>query len=119
LSDEARADPVFSTLPTRFDALNVHRYAFDVPESGVELARSRVCSQAIRVGECAWGVQFHPEVRLSQVEAWLDEEQDMPAADIERVRGEVKARIGEWTDFGAALCRSFLTAAERYASVRG
>jgi GMP synthase-like glutamine amidotransferase len=119
LTDAAGEDPVFSQLPERFDALNLHQYAFSVPEGAVELARSRVCSQAIRVGECAWGVQFHPEVRLAQVEAWLAEESRMPPEQIERVRAELTERIGWWTDFGASLCRAFLAAAERFAPVRG
>jgi GMP synthase (glutamine-hydrolysing) len=118
LAPAARDDPIFSRLPQSFDALNLHRYAFEVPNYGVGLAHSRVCTQAIRVGECAWGVQFHPEVRLEQVEAWLDEERDLHPAEVERVRAEVRERIGEWTDFGASLCRSFLAAAERFAPVR-
>lgn len=118
LTPAAREDPIFSRLPQSFDALNLHRYAFEVPDSAVGLAHSRVCAQAIRVGECAWGVQFHPEVRLEQVETWLDEEREIHPAEVERVRAEVRERIGEWTDFGAALCRSFLTTAERYAPVR-
>jgi GMP synthase-like glutamine amidotransferase len=119
LTSAARKDPVFSQLPERFDAFNVHRYALGVPDGGVELARSRVCSQAIRVGDCAWGVQFHPEVRLSQVDAWLAEEERMPPEEVERVRRQLTERIGWWTDFGASLCRAFLVAAEQYAPVRG
>ena len=41
----------------------------------MELARSGVCTQAFRLGR-AWGVQFHPEVRGAQVEAWLAEDPD-------------------------------------------
>ena len=37
------------------------------PTGAVELARSSVCSQAFRLGDRAWGVQFHPEIRLEQI----------------------------------------------------
>jgi len=119
LTPAAREDAVFSQLPQRFGALNLHGYTFEVPDGGVELARSSVCTQALRVGECAWGVQFHPEVRLGQVESWLtsDIEKRKPE-DVERLRQEFADGIGEWTDFGAALCRSFLETAARLAPAR-
>ena len=56
--------------PERFDAFEWHHYTHTLPAGAVELARSRVCTQAFRLGN-AWGVQFHPEVRAEQVEEWL------------------------------------------------
>ena len=114
LSDEAADDPVFGALPREVDVFNLHGYAFDTPANGVELARSRVCAQAFRVGESAWGVQFHPEVRLEQVERWFAKEETI--SDGERVLGELRERIDEWQDFGAVLCRAFLAAASSRAS---
>ena len=49
-----------------------HREGFDVP-AGVELlARSDGAfpNQAFRIGEKAFGVQFHPELTLAQVNRW-------------------------------------------------
>ncbi len=117
LTEAAREDPVFRRLPRRFDAFQGHAYAFEVPPGAVELARSRVCPQAIRVGECAWGVQFHPEVRVEQVERWFAEE-GRSGADVDRILREARERFGWWNAFGADLCRSFLAAAERFAAVR-
>ena len=57
-------------LPEQFDAFEWHHYTHTLPAGAVELARSRVCTQAFRLGN-AWGVQFHPEVRAEQVEEWL------------------------------------------------
>jgi GMP synthase (glutamine-hydrolysing) len=109
LTDAAAADPVFGALPSEFDVFNLHGYAFDVPPNGVELARSRVCSQAFRVGDAAWGVQFHPEVHLATVQRWFADEETVN--DGARVLGELEKRIEDWQRFGAALCRSFLAAA--------
>ena len=111
LSDEAADDPVFGALPREFDAFEGHGYAFEVPEGAVELARSEVCTQAIRVGDCAWGVQFHPEVRLEQVAEWYEREEEVPNA--QRYIEELRSRIDEWQAFGARLCRLFLAAADR------
>jgi GMP synthase (glutamine-hydrolysing) len=111
LTDEAADDPVFGTLPREFDAFEGHGYAFQVPDGAVELARSEVCTQAIRVGDCAWGVQFHPEVRLEQVAEWYALEEQVPNA--QRYVEELRSRIDEWQAFGARLCRLFLAAADR------
>ena len=117
LTEAARGDPVFSQLPDRCDAFQAHGYAFDVPPGAVELARSRVCVQAFRAGECAWGVQFHPEVRVEQVKRWYeDATRDVP--NVERVLAEAREQFGRWNAFGADLCRAFLAAAERFAVVR-
>ena len=117
LTDAAADDSVFSQLPERFDAFQAHAFAFDVPEGAVELARSRVCSQAFRAGESAWGVQFHPEVRAEQVRRWY-EDSDRRVPNLERVLGEIDERFDSWNAFGADLCRAFLAQAERLASVR-
>ena len=110
LTDEAAGDPIFGTLPRAFDVFEVHEYAFHVPEGAVELARSSVCSQAFRLGDRAWAVQFHPEIRLEQIAEWV-RLGERPNG--EAILAELRERIDEWQDFGAKLCRAFLAAAER------
>lgn len=112
LTPAAASDPVFARLPRRFQALQWHYYAFEVPRGGVELARSPVCSQAFRLGELAWGVQFHPEVTLAMVEQWLDEPEEVDF-DREALRRETHERIEEWNRLGRELCAGFLAAVER------
>ena len=100
-------DEVTAALPQRFDAFQWHHYTHDLPAGAVELARSRVCLQAWRLGS-AWGVQFHPEVRADQVESWLAED----PADVEdaaALREETRARIGGWNELGRSLCAAFLS----------
>ena len=70
LTPAGKADPVLGALPERFEAFQWHSYAFEVPTDGVLLAENPVCAQGFRVGEAAWGVQFHPEVTREMLEAW-------------------------------------------------
>jgi GMP synthase-like glutamine amidotransferase len=112
LTDAAAADPVLSVLPVRFQALQWHYYAHDLPEGGVALAHSAASLQAFRLGDRCWGVQFHPEVTESQLERWFENKSDLPP-DPERLRTETHERIGGWNELGRHLCRSFLAAAER------
>jgi GMP synthase (glutamine-hydrolysing) len=111
LTDAAAEDPLFATLPRRFYALQWHYYAFEVPAGAIELARNDVCSQAFRLGERAWGVQFHPEVTLAQVEAWIDDPDD-PCPEPEVLRAETRRRIDEWNELGRAMADAFVEVAE-------
>jgi GMP synthase-like glutamine amidotransferase len=109
LTPAAANDPVAGELPARFDAFQWHHYTHTLPAGAVELARSRVCTQAFRIGN-AWGVQFHPEVRAEQVRAWLSEDPE-DVSDPAALIAATQARIGGWNELGRELCRAFLAAA--------
>jgi GMP synthase (glutamine-hydrolysing) len=119
LTDEAADDPIFAELPERFPAFEWHYYTYDVPAAAVELARSRVCTQAFRLGDRVWGVQFHPEVTAAQVASWLASDGANEGVDIDAVASETAERIDGWNDLGTRLCRAFLAQAERAAPVPG
>jgi GMP synthase-like glutamine amidotransferase len=108
-------DPLLGRMPNTFDAFQWHYYEHDLPAGGVELARNPLCTQAFRLGEEAWGVQFHPEVTLAQVEGWIDEEESLPV-DAAALLAETRARIGVWNALGRGLCTGFVEAAERVAA---
>jgi GMP synthase (glutamine-hydrolysing) len=112
LTDAGAADPVLGSLPRTFEALQWHHYTYGLPAGAVELARSDACTQAFRLGEACWGVQFHPEVTRTQLEGWLLDKDD-PPPDAESLRAETPAKIGHWNELGRALCGAFLEAAER------
>ena len=105
-------DPVLGRLPQTFDAFQWHYYAHDVPAGAVELARNRVCTQAFRLGDSAWSVQFHPEVTLHQVQSWIHEEKGLPV-DPGALLAETTERIDEWNTLGRELCAGFVDVAER------
>lgn len=115
--DEAAADdPVLRGLPDRFGAFGWHYYTYDLPPGAVELARSARCNQAYRLGETAWGIQFHAEVTLETVRLWLDDKDDFPLdLDRDALWAESQRRIEAWNDLGRGLCRAFL----EIASARG
>ena len=115
LTNDADDDPVLGSLPPRFDAFQWHYYTYDVPAGAVELARSRAYTQAFRLGERVWGVQFHPEVTEPQVHSWLASEHGhgLPR---DLIAAETTRKIGEWNRLGRRLCNVWLEAAERVAA---
>jgi GMP synthase (glutamine-hydrolysing) len=112
LTEAAADDPLLSRLPERFQAFQWHHYTHGLPAGALELARSRTCTQAFRLGDAAWGVQFHPEVKLAQIEQWIADEND-PPPDAAALGAETRDRIEDWNDLGRRLCGAFLEAAKR------
>ena len=115
LSPAAAGDPLLHDLPPVVEAVQWH---FDeivtLPPGATLLAGSPMYPhQAFRVGERAWGVQFHPEARPSMVRRWA-------TADAEVVRG-----LGDDPDTHAAeaeaawpeLARTWRPVAERFARI--
>jgi GMP synthase (glutamine-hydrolysing) len=112
LTEDAADDPLLGRLPQSFDAFQWHYYTHDLPACAVELARSRVCTQAFRLGDSAWGVQFHPEVTLSQVQSWVDEKESVPV-DADALMAETRKRMPDWNTLGRTLCDAFVDVTER------
>jgi GMP synthase-like glutamine amidotransferase len=115
---EAEGDPVLGPLPARFEAFQWHSYEFGLPPGATPLARSPGRLQAFRMGDAAWGIQFHAEVDRRIVDGWIDdyradEDAVAIAVDPERLRTETEERIDAWNELGRALCGGFLDAAER------
>ena len=71
LTEEGKTDPLFAGIPEEFSTFQWHHDSFDIPEEGVLLATSPACPhQAFRVGDSAWGLQFHPEVSEQIIRDW-------------------------------------------------
>ena len=71
-TDAARTDPLFAGLPAGAPAVEWHwEEIVELPPGSVSLCSSeRFPNQAFRVGEVAWGTQFHPEVLTDDAAAW-------------------------------------------------
>jgi GMP synthase (glutamine-hydrolysing) len=105
LTAEARMDPLFRGVPERFDAFQWHQYAFDLPEGAVPLARNPVGLQAYRLGDSAWGIQFHAEVTRPIVEGWIASDGGGRSIDL--------SPIERWAELGRGLADLFLELASR------
>ncbi len=116
VTPEGADDPLVGALAPSFSAFEWHTYACVPPEEGVVMARSEQCAQTFRIGERAWGIQFHPEVSVADAYGWIDDwRSDEDAVriglDVERLRAETDAAISRWNEVGRAICGRFLEAA--------
>jgi GMP synthase-like glutamine amidotransferase len=71
---DAAHDLLFSHLADGDMAFQWHMDVFGLPEGATLLVSGdQVPNQAFRVGDLAWGTQFHCEVNLAELEFWLEE----------------------------------------------
>jgi GMP synthase (glutamine-hydrolysing) len=115
ITDEGVADPVIGPLAPSFPGFQWHSYEAVPPEGAAILARSPVCAQAYRIGERAWGIQFHAEVAAADVGHWIDDYRSDGDAvrigiDPEALRAETEEKIAGWNRLGRELCGRFLDA---------
>ena len=73
VTEEGRKDPILGAAGSNPTVYHWHGDTFHLPEQAVLLARSKACPrQAYRIGETAYGFQFHPEADQQLVCEWLD-----------------------------------------------
>lgn len=71
LTEAGISDPLFAGLEAEPTTFQWHHDSFDLPEAAVLLAESSACPhQAFRIGDSAWGLQFHPEVTEQIIRDW-------------------------------------------------
>jgi GMP synthase-like glutamine amidotransferase len=113
LTPEAVSDPLLAPLAPRFLAFQWHSYEFPLPPEATLLARSASCLQAYRLGDAAWGIQFHAEVTREDAETWIDDyrsdEDAVRLVDPEELRQRTRSEIARWNALGRGLCERFMT----------
>lgn len=112
---EADGDALFGPLPAEFRAIEHRVDAITaLPPGALWLASSEGCPvQGFRLGDRAWGLQFHPEVGGDRVANWSREsleKQGFDPDEVVRTAREHEAETeGLWRAFAgrfAALVRS-------------
>ena len=108
LTEAARSERLFASVSAGSRAVQWNNdIALELPPDSVTLAETPDgVAQAIRVGEAAWGVQFHPEVDADMVAAWAADDRPRSGAP------EAIAAIGDaadeleatWHPFAVAFC---------------
>ena len=118
ITPEGAEDPVIGPLAPAFTAFQWHSYEAPLPPGAVALAHSPVCLQAYRIGDRAWGIQFHAEVSAADLDYWIDDYASDPDAvrtgvDPTALHKDSRVAIGDWNRLGRELCGRFIEAAER------
>lgn len=110
-------DPLFASMPNQFLAHAVHWQSVErLPPQGVRLASSKADpNQAFRIGEKAWGVQFHPEFSETAMRFYIDAYEDVlweTGNDLAVLRQQIRQTedVSRLLKQFAEVCRSSLDA---------
>jgi GMP synthase (glutamine-hydrolysing) len=117
LTSEGTRDPVLGAIGSPFEAFQWHSYRSPLPPGAIALASSALAMQAFRIGDSAWGVQFHAEVSKEDAVSWavnydVDEDAVRMGIDPDELSAQILLRIGNWNRLGRELCARFLGAAQ-------
>jgi len=113
LLPECSDDPLFRSLPQSFRVHISHSQSVvNLPQGATRLATAaHDPNHAVRLGDCAWGVQFHPEYRAEIVRSYIQQqERGLTSAGI-----DVAALLNEVseTPIAARILREFGRFVER------
>lgn len=87
LEENAKNDEIFSKLQNSFKAHTIHsQTVIKLPKNAIRLAfNSHDENHAYRVGNCAWGVQFHPEFDKNIMNLYIKEVSKKKDLDVEKL----------------------------------
>ena len=114
--DRASAVPVLDGLPGVAPMLHWHGDAFELPPGARRLAWSAACAQqAFQIHDRLFGLQFHAEVGLAEIEQFLRGDADFVVTangpgGVERIRRDTERVFAEFRAIGERLLRNIVRA---------
>ena len=87
LEENAKNDEIFSKLQNSFKAHTIHsQTVIKLPKNATRLAfNNHDKNHAFRVGNCAWGVQFHPEFDENIMNLYIKEVAKKKDLDVKKL----------------------------------
>jgi GMP synthase (glutamine-hydrolysing) len=115
VTPDGAEDPLLGPLTPGFTAFQWHSYDAPLPPGATELARSAISLHAYRIGDSAWGIQFHAEVSAADAEHWIEDYRSDPDAvrigvNPDALRKDTRVSIASWNQLGRGLCGRFIEA---------
>lgn len=104
LEENAKDDKIFSKLQNSFKAHTIHsQTVIKLPKNATRLAfNNHDKNHAFRVGNCAWGVQFHPEFDKNIMNLYIKEVAKKKDLDVEKLTS-----FSENTNVATAILKEF------------
>lgn len=118
---EASDDPVLHVLGERADVFQFHYDTFGVLDDGMILGRTGDLNQAFRIGDHAWGIQFHIETNPGAIYSWVatyGPEMQAGGVDLESLRTDTAQRWSTYRELCRALGEAFAQQVEKFARQR-
>lgn len=113
-------DPVMGSFGPARHIMQWHYDTFDLPKDAVLLATGPDCAnQAFRIGECQYGLQFHPEVNADIVRDWVSRAEGATPEEIAALGQEMDAQVERYLpeaeEFARDIARDWMKLVRRKA----
>jgi GMP synthase (glutamine-hydrolysing) len=120
LTSAAKQDELFRNLPHKLPVYQWHEDTFALPEGAVHLASSEGCPhQAFRIGNDAYGLQFHSEVTSDMEREWAYIASTSSShIDAYQILHEGKKLRKSYEECARTLCANFRRIVESAARIR-
>ena len=115
-TEAAAGDPLFGELPELVPGLHWNEDVIEPPTDAIELlARAGDGAEAFRIGDAAWGVQYHADVDGDVLRSWYDDYADYVVDfEVDALKAEDRRRESDQERASRALFGAFaLFVAER------
>jgi GMP synthase (glutamine-hydrolysing) len=117
-ANQAVDDIIFNNLSSDLRVFQWHGETFGLPGSAIHLATNpNVPNQAFRLARGQYGLQFHVEIDLDMIDAWIaegpSEREFLGANGLSALRAETVEYIQDMRYFGAEMMRSWLEEIQR------
>lgn len=105
-TEAARHDSLFATAPENPCLMEWHDDSFDLPPGATLLMTGdEYRNQAFKIGECSYGLQFHPEVTVDVIRGWVRNHHDFLSSHRPDFLEQIELQISRHMKNSFAYCR--------------
>lgn len=98
VTQQGAQDPIVGNAGPVPSFMEFHEASFDLPEGATLLIQGETCTnQSFKVGNCAYGFQFHLEIDSITLDRWFDEFQNDQIATYAKYRSQFTDEFFEST----------------------
>lgn len=112
LTEDGKKDPLFNGIPKIVEIFQWHGDMFEIPVKAELLASSKDCPhQALKVGPCAYGLQFHIEITDKSIREWSEEYwRDKPECAVQKsvMLADYQNKKAQFTRIADKIYENFL-----------
>jgi GMP synthase (glutamine-hydrolysing) len=115
LTPQGRNDALFKNLPDSFTVFQLHGETVQLSSRMILLAYGDTCkNQIVRIGDNAYGIQCHFELKEDMLDLWIKQDQDLQQLDKYQIKSDFKALNDDYLKTGRQLIKNFLSIAGFY-----
>ena len=104
LTDAGACDPLLHGFTRHFDVFQFHEDTFELPPGAVHVIDAPRCpNQGFRIGQHAYGLQFHLEATEQMIQKWVDGEDGR-----EKILHDTEKKIASCHRNGEEFFKKFL-----------